>query len=879
MDYRVELNFLKNESDVEQKVVLPLLKTNEPAGLGYNDININTKLNLRKLPIEKRSNAKLYYPDYVVLTEGIPFIVVEVKKPNEDLVEAYREARLYALEINALYEKGINPCNLIFATDGLNLLAGVWDSSEPIFNIPIENWSISNNEFGEFVLMFGLRKTRELAREVRNKLRTSVVYKKPINLLGGKYIQNQQIKNTFGETISLQYRHLFNPTNEYERADIVKNAYVKVQKHLSHVTPIDRLIRKKVLPSAYESNEIRDNTVPIEIEDKLRNASDYNNQVLLLIGSVGSGKTTFTSYLKEVGLKKDINEKLLWIRLDLNEAPVAANEIYKWIKKQINKELELTMPKYNAKKIDSIKEIFSKEIEEFNLVALELFDEESDSYKEKLFIKIQELKADLDKTLAAYIDFFAKRHGKELIIILDNCDKRNLEEQLLMFEVANYLKENTKSIVFLPLRETTFDHFRHQKPLDTVVKDLIFRINPPSLQKVIYNRIKYSIRISKTSKENSYHLENGIRVSYPSADELFYLKSILKSLFQNNFFKRLLTGLTGRDIRKGIEIFLDFCKSGHISESHILKMKQSKGEYSLPNHIISKVFIRGNRLYYSDLDTRVKNLFSSDPSDELPDPFARVSILLWLKHHDKRKGPSGITGFHKVSTLLQDLLVLGHSESRILEELKFLIKNSLVMSESQEVQHIELSELISINTPGVVHLNLLTNVDYLSSCAEDVWFNVEETATKIANRISGKSRFAHFSLQTAFSNSNDLLDYLEKIGLNYFSVQSKIISDRKYKLPLDFNGIKDTIELFGNSAGIKKYKELEIGINIKARVVNIFAYGLICELENTSQTGFVSVRSLSTDPLNFDINQELFVKILNFNQKHNKYDVEIVANE
>ena len=102
--YKLDLKSLLNESDVEQKVVWPLLTNNEPDGLGFDETHIQTKSNLKKLPIEKGQNAKLYFPDYVVILEGIPLIVVEVKKPEEDLVEAFREARLYSLEINALYE-------------------------------------------------------------------------------------------------------------------------------------------------------------------------------------------------------------------------------------------------------------------------------------------------------------------------------------------------------------------------------------------------------------------------------------------------------------------------------------------------------------------------------------------------------------------------------------------------------------------------------------------------------------------------------------------------------------------------------------------------------------------------------------------------------
>lgn len=873
--YELDSSLLLTESDVEQKIIWPLLTNDEPEGLGYNSTHIQTKLSLRKLTIEKGQNAKLYFPDYVILIEGFPLVVIEAKKPNEELTEAFREARLYSLEINSLYKNELNPCKLIIASNGIRLIAGSWDSADPFIDITVEKWISTNSSFSKFVEMFSFRTTKKATDDLKNVLRKNIAFIKPTHLLGGRHIQNQQIKNTFGETISIQYRHLFNPSSEPERVEIVRNAYVKVQKHMSHVNPIDRLIRKKIQPSVLESNEINDNTAPKEIISKLKEAKNYNNEVLLLIGGVGSGKSTFSTYLKEVALDQEITDKLVWLRLDLNIAPVNKEEIYSWLKNNVCFELQNTLPDFDVNDIESISEIFSEDIVKFNKVALRLFDAQSNTYKEKLFDEIKSITNDLDKKLQAYISFFVSKKNKNLVIVLDNCDKRNLEEQLLMFDVASWLKENTKSIVFLPLRETTFDHFKHVKPLDTVIKDLIFRINPPSLEKVIYSRIKYANRLTETSNSRFYYLPNGIKVTYPSSDELAYLKSILKSLFQNNFFNKLIVGLAGRDIRKGIEVFLDFCKSGHISEGDILQMTKSRGDHSLPNHIISRVFLRGNRLYYSDSDTKIKNLFYSDPSDKIPDPFTRVAILSWLKVRNRIKGPSGIVGFHKISELIKDLATLGHSYDRLDSELKTLIKHSLLISESQDSTNIDMAELISINATGLTHLDLLNNIDYLSACAEDVWYKREQTAITIAERISGNSNFSHLSLHNSLLNTEDLIDYLELYNGEFFSIQKDLLSEDNYNFPIQFEQIRKNIAGFRDTIAINYSREFENGEIVNSIIVNIFDYGLICELDDTNQVGLLHVSKLTKEPWEYDIGDSLKVEIDHFQVQHKKYRLKI----
>ncbi|MEX6220452.1 type I restriction enzyme HsdR N-terminal domain-containing protein [Providencia hangzhouensis] len=122
------------ESDVEQHDVYTLLTKAPPDGLGLKTEDILTKHNVRGMLIKKRANKKNHYPDYVIGINGLPVVVIEVKKPNEDLQEAFSEARLYASEINAQYPNNINPLTKLVATDGNTWLLGYWDSD----NIEVE---------------------------------------------------------------------------------------------------------------------------------------------------------------------------------------------------------------------------------------------------------------------------------------------------------------------------------------------------------------------------------------------------------------------------------------------------------------------------------------------------------------------------------------------------------------------------------------------------------------------------------------------------------------------------------------------------------------------------------------------------------------------
>ena len=143
------LGELKNESDVEQNYFYPLLTEPEPYGLGLPHSAIQTKSNIRRIKIGKGSDEKTYFPDHLVVLGGFPIMVCELKRPGTDLADAYREARLYAAELNAVYPSGINPVTRIVASDGRQTIAGPPDQAAPRYDVSYKEIDPYSDKFDE----------------------------------------------------------------------------------------------------------------------------------------------------------------------------------------------------------------------------------------------------------------------------------------------------------------------------------------------------------------------------------------------------------------------------------------------------------------------------------------------------------------------------------------------------------------------------------------------------------------------------------------------------------------------------------------------------------------------------------------------------------
>lgn len=215
----------------------------------------------------------------------------------------------------------------------------------------------------------------------------------------------------------------------------------------------------------------------------------------------------------------------------------------------------------------------------------------------------------------------------------------------------------------------------------------------------------------------------------------------------------MLIGLAGKNIRRAMEIFLDFCKSGHIGAKEYLKIRMLGGNYAFPQSLVVRVLLRSNRRYYEGDRSHVKNLFQCNPTDTSPNHFIRFSILQWLRDHLHEVGPIGVQGFHRVDRLISELLPFGYNADRIRDEINYLVQAMCIVAEHQRVEFVSDNDLVTISPAGYAHLGLVADLNYLAAVAEDTWVEDEELAKQVAGRIGGHGRKGHYRRDSVRSNA------------------------------------------------------------------------------------------------------------------------------
>lgn len=131
---------LTNEATVEAIFLIPLIWE-----LGYESSDVSFKESISEIPIGRGSKKVLYKPDFVLKANGIPYIVIDAKSPNENVDDWTLQCSSYCLEINKLYD--YNPVQYYAITNGLKFQLYQWDKKDYILDLDFSDFSIDNKKY------------------------------------------------------------------------------------------------------------------------------------------------------------------------------------------------------------------------------------------------------------------------------------------------------------------------------------------------------------------------------------------------------------------------------------------------------------------------------------------------------------------------------------------------------------------------------------------------------------------------------------------------------------------------------------------------------------------------------------------------------------
>jgi len=205
---------LSNEASVETWFVDSLLNR-----LGFVAEDINLKTSLKEYKIGKGSKALWYKPDYAVLANKFPTLIIDAKSPDEDIGDWVQQCASYCLEINRSYEH--HPVEFFIVTNGFALRLYSWDKGTPLLDMEFDDFTSSNPKFIQLQNLIGKAKLVDIALDKENVLLEASFCLEPVT--------QSQIESLFFKL----HRFIWTTENlgpSAAFAELMKIVFVKIKK-------------------------------------------------------------------------------------------------------------------------------------------------------------------------------------------------------------------------------------------------------------------------------------------------------------------------------------------------------------------------------------------------------------------------------------------------------------------------------------------------------------------------------------------------------------------------------------------------------------------------------------------------------------------------
>ena len=759
-----------NESDVEQKIVYPLLT--EQAFLAIPPEAVKTKSYLAPTQIDKEAGRKSgYFPDYSVWLLGMPILIVEAKDPSVSSQTGFREACLYARHLNSRYPTDLNPCRFVIATNGKNLLAGYWDQELPELDIQVADLHIGTKATEELVQFCQARVLESHSSTYFSKIHI-VRGVRPFNLAGGQALLNAKCPlNSFAADLSPILRRYFSSTNEESNREIAERAYVSSAEITEYDRVLEAMLKDRVSPrrdTIVQSIRTSKNEEPALTKaiQGYSQSEHSSGQLQIIQGGIGAGKSLFARRYRDLLEPSELKPMNYWAFVDFNGSPGSLKGAEQWLCEMFTKSFERENPTLQLYELNVLKGIFSRKIRQ-RKASYELL--RSISVEEETRERAKDLKAWQSDPIAfaeGIAEYVVGGTRKNLIVVMDNVDKMELQSQLDAFQLALWFMERTKAFVILQMRDETYERYKNKPPLDTFRAGITFHIVAPRFVDVVKRRLELGIEYlaQNAAEKQEFILDNGARVLLPKGELGNFLKTLYSLLFgKRNNVARILEALAGRDVRKALEMFVSIVTSGHLSTSAITSNVRGGGGIPITEYHILRILMRTDYRFFSDNISSITNLFYYENEWMRPDNFLLIEVLYFLCINRKRQGEIGLEGYFSVARICDEVQKLGYDRDDVRKATNYLLNRQLILADNFNFSAVGLDDCVKIQASGFVHLRILCErIEYLYGVIPVIPVADEETTATLAHYVNRENQQGSCSAKDKARAVQKLLEFLRR---------------------------------------------------------------------------------------------------------------------
>jgi GTPase SAR1 family protein len=756
---------LRNESDVEQKLVFPFL-TNA-SYLGVPSAWVRTKEYMTPTEIDKAAGRRFgYFPDCSIWLSGIPLVIGEVKDPSVTIETALREAQMYAGQVNKRYPPEVNPIGWVLACNGVQLALSHADSEIEVLIAPSADVQPGSSVLQAFQNAIGREALEERAKKLAPHFATRSFFAVSSTIGGQSKMTRQLGVNEFAQPLYPALARYFDDSSETPD-EVIDRAYVTSDELSRYEGMLETYLKDRTLSlggsqlKTIETSRTTANNLTGEIS-KFAAKPGFYSRVQLVVGAVGAGKSTFVRRYHRHLMAREVREKTIWAFIDFNATGPDIPDINAFVAEKFIESLA-GVNGYDLYEEDQLDKILGPEMAKFEKSNRSLARDNAAEYVLKKSNRRDELMGEPGKFAEAISRYYAGERGQGLVVVFDNVDKRSRDQQLKIFESAQWFKELTKGLILVNLRDVTFEAHKDERPLDAFSTGVNFYIRPPRFAQVIRKRLELVLETlpSEVDKKLEYTLKTGQRIKYESSRLGEFLMSIYISLFDSRDVASMLEALVAKNVRRALGMFSAIIISPHISTNQITGAAIAGNSFRIPERHILRALMRGRYQYFNGRDIYVHDIISADDAHSRPSNFIFCDILEYLIRNRKERIDFNQEGYVSINTLVNEMSRLGYDEEDAFAAIMRLVEKGMIEPESLVETNLTMEDPVRAHGSGFVHSRLFLRQDeYIVGVTPVLKTASRETSQDIGSIWSGWDPQREMSLGNKVQILKKLNDYL-----------------------------------------------------------------------------------------------------------------------
>lgn len=328
---------------------------------------------------------------------------------------------------------------------------------------------------------------------------------------------------------------------------------------------------------------------------------------ILILGTVGTGKTTFLQYTRKVAsaeyFAKDQHLPYPhWIDVDFrdfskSESPL--DFIYGHLFNYINSDPYFT--NFNR----GVRPAYRNDIEALRSGPMFLLAKNEEEFDKK----ITEIIISDYNARQPYVDKLFAHAAKSapIFLVVDNVDQFEEDSaQSEIFSDAMAIASRLSLNLIIAMRESTYVNHRGSATFDAFDFDPL-HIEPPEIPAVLSRRFFLTAQMLK-GKGGSFMTHGGVNFK---VDDLSVFIDIVKSSVLGTEIGERIDVLANHDVRLALRMTREFLAKGYTDPAKALQSYKAKGSYVLPKQEAFRSILLGNQSVYSEEFSVIGNPFDS----------------------------------------------------------------------------------------------------------------------------------------------------------------------------------------------------------------------------------------------------------------------------